>query len=185
MKISRALYQKLLDIIPHTCTIMHNLLANHATTQDGYKALYAMMRLKCTYLQDLLPTWGPTWKTDSTAFEYVSSIHSYLTQERRCNKFYTQFEVAAEMVQQAKNHPEYQLLAGAYMVQIIAMPTDQNKMSPKFHTDLALNFESNKQVMQLPTTPILNKFGQPWNEGSNDLGNGGTTPPRQEPRTMH
>ena len=81
MKISRALYQKLLGVIPHTCTIMHNLLANHAATQDRYKALYAIMRLKCTYLQDLLPTWGPTWQTGNTAFEYVSAIHSYLTQE--------------------------------------------------------------------------------------------------------
>jgi hypothetical protein len=179
MKISRALYQKLLGVIPHTCTIMHNLLANHAATQDGYKALYAMMRLKCTYLQDLLPTWGPTWQTDNTAFEYVSSIHSYLTQERRRNKYYTEFEVAAEMVQQAKRHPAYQLLAGAYMAQIIAMPTDQKEMSPEFHTDnLALNFESNKQTMNLPNNPTLNKFGQPRNEGSNDRDNGGRRRPQ-------
>jgi hypothetical protein len=169
MKISRALYQKLLGVIPHTCTIMHNLLANHAATQDGYKALYAMMRLKCTYLQDLLPTWGPTWQTGNTAFEYVSSIHSYLTQERRRNKYYTEFEVAAEMVQQAKRHPEYQLLAGAYMAQIIAMPTDQNEMAPEFHTDnLALNFESNKHILTLPPNPKVNKFGQPRKDASND-----------------
>jgi hypothetical protein len=173
MKISRALYQKLLGVIPHTCTIMHNLLANHAATQDGYKALYAMMRLKCTYLQDLLPTWGPTWQTGSTAFEYVSNIHSYLTQERRRNKYYTEFEVAAEMVQQAKRHPEYQLLAGAYMAQIIAMPTDQNEMAPEFHTDnLALNFESNKQILNLPNNPVVNKFGQPRKEGSNERDGG-------------
>jgi hypothetical protein len=178
-KISRALYQKLLGVIPHTCTIMHNLLANHAATQDGYKALYAMMRLKCTYLQDLLPTWGPTWQSDHTAFEYVSNIHSYLTQERRRNKYYTEFEIAAEMVQQAKRHPEYQLLAGAYMAQIIAMPTDQNEMAPEFHTDnLALNFESNKQTMTIPPTPTLNKFGQPNKEGSNDRDNGGRRRPQ-------
>jgi hypothetical protein len=169
MKISRALYQKLLGVIPHTCTILQNLLANHAATQDGYKALYAMMRIKCTYLQDLLPTWGPAWQTGTTAFEYVSSIHSYLTQERRRNKYYTEFEVAAEMIQQAKRHPEYQLLAGAYMAQIIAMPTDQNEMAPEFHTDnLALNFESNKQLLTLPNNPVVNKFGQPRKEGSND-----------------
>jgi hypothetical protein len=179
MKISRALYQKLLGVIPHTCTIMHNLLANHAATPDGYKALYAMMRLKCTYLQDLLPTWGPTWQTGNTAFEYVSTIHSYLTQERRRSKCYTEFEVAAEMIQQAKRHPEYQLLAGAYMAQIIAMPTDQNEMSPEFHTDnLALNFESNKQAMGIPNNPTLNKFGQPRNEGSNDRENGGRRRPQ-------
>jgi hypothetical protein len=167
MKISRALYQKLLGVIPHTCTIMHNLLANHAATQDGYKALYAMMRLKCTYLQDLLPTWGPTWQTGLTAFEYVSSINSYITQERRRSKYYTEFEVAAEMIQQAKRHPEYQLLAGAYMAQIIAMPTDQTEMAPEFHTDnLALNFESNKQALNLPANPKLNKFGQPRNDGN-------------------
>jgi hypothetical protein len=179
LKISRALYQKLLGVIPHTCAIMHNLLANHAATQDGYKALYAMMRLKCTYLQDLLPTWGPAWKTENTAFEYVSNIHSYLTQERRRNKYYSQFEVAAEMVQQAKNHPEYQLLAGAYLAQIIAMPIDQNEMPPEFHTDnLALNFESNKQVSTIPSNPTLNKFGQPRNENSNDKDNGGRRRPQ-------
>jgi hypothetical protein len=128
-----------------------------------------MMRLKCAYLQDLLPTWRPTWQTENTAFKYVSSIHSYLTQERRRNKYFTEFEVAAEMVQQAKCHPAYQLLAGAYMAQIIAMPTDQNKMSPKFHTNnLALNFESNKQSITLPNNPTVNKFGQPQNKSSND-----------------
>jgi hypothetical protein len=140
------------------------------------------MRLKCAYLQDLLPTWGPTWKTENTAFEYVSSIHSYLTQERRRNKHYTDFEVAAEMVQQAKRHPAYQLLAGAYMAQIIAMPTDQNEMSPEFHTDnLALNFELNKQTLTLPNTPTVNKFGQPRNENSNDRDKGGRRPQYKNP----
>ena len=78
------------------------------------------------------------------------------------------------MVQQAKNHSEYQLLAGAYMAQMIAMPTDQNEMPPEFHMDnLALNFESNKHVINHPSNPVLNKFGQPRNEGSNDRDNGG------------
>jgi hypothetical protein len=87
--------------------------------------------------------------------------------------------VAAEMVQQAKSHPEYQLLAGAYMAQIIAMPVNQNEMSPEFHTDnLALNFESNKQVMQLPNNPTLNKFGQPRNDGPNQRDNGGKRRPQ-------
>jgi hypothetical protein len=73
------------------------------------------------------------------------------------------------MVQQAKRHPEYQLLAGAYMAQIIAMPTDQNEMAPEFHTDnLALNFESNKHILTLPPNPKVNKFGQPRKDGSND-----------------
>jgi hypothetical protein len=63
-----------------------------------------------------------------------------------------QLEVATKMIQQAKRHSEYQLLAGAYMAQIIAMPTDQNQMAPEFHTDnLALNFESNKQTNTEPT----------------------------------
>jgi ferredoxin len=159
-KIGRALYQKLLGVIPSTCTILHNLLANHSATQDGYRALYAMMRLKCAYLQDLLPTWGPKWQKSATAFEYVSTLQSYLTQERRRNKTYTEFEIAAEMVQQAKRHPEYQLLAGAYMAQLIALPTDTANMSPEFlHENLALNFESNRQN-SLPSNPSINKFGQ-------------------------
>jgi ferredoxin len=159
-KIGRALYQKLLGVIPSTCTTLHNLLANHSATQDGYRALYAMMRLKCPYLQDLLPTWGPTWPKGTTAFEYVSTLQSYLTQDRRRNKIYTEFEIAAEMVQQAKRHPEYQLLAGAYMAQLISLPTDTTNMSPEFlHENLALNFESNRQS-SAPTNPSINKFGQ-------------------------
>ena len=83
------------------------------------------------------------------------------------------------MIQQAKRHPEYQLLTGAYMAQIIAMPTDQNEMSPEFHTNnLALNFESNKQAMGIPNNPTLNKFGQPRNKGSNDRENGGRRQPQ-------
>jgi hypothetical protein len=40
MKISRALYQKLLGVIPHMCTIMHNLLANHTATHDLSAPIY-------------------------------------------------------------------------------------------------------------------------------------------------
>jgi hypothetical protein len=70
------------------------------------------------------------------------------------------------MIQQAKRHPKYQLLAGAYMAQIIAMPTDQTEMAPEFHTDnLTLNFESNKQALNLPANPKLKKSGQPCNDG--------------------
>jgi ferredoxin len=127
-----------------------------------------MMRLKCAYLQDLLPTWGPTWPQGTTAFEYVSTLQSYLTQERRRNKTYSEFKIAAEMVQQAKRHPEYQLLAGAYMAQLIALPTDTEYMTPEFHHEnLALNFESNRQN-SLPPTLNINKFGQRNNGGSND-----------------
>jgi hypothetical protein len=159
-KISQALYQKLLGIIPSTCTILHNLLANHSATQDGYRALYAMMRLKCPYLQDLLPTWGPNWPKATTAFEYVSKLQSYLTQEPRRNKTYTKFEIAAKMVQQAQQHPEYQLLAGAYMAQLIALPTDTVNLTPEFHHEnLASNFESNRQH-SIPQVPSINKFGQ-------------------------
>jgi hypothetical protein len=173
-KIGRALYQKLLGVIPSTCSILHNLLANHSATQDGYRALYAMMRLKCAYLQDLLPTWGPTWSQGTTAFEYVSTLQSYLTQDRRRNKTYTEFEIAAEMVQQARRHPEYQLLAGAYMAQLIALPTDTVYMTPEFHHEnLALNFESNRQT-SIPSAPNINKFGQ-RNGGSNDR-----KPPRHQ-----
>jgi ferredoxin len=166
-KIGRALYQKLLGVIPPTCTILHNLLANHSATQDGYRALYAMMRPKCPYLQDLLPTWGPTWPKGTTAFEYVSTLQSYITQERRRNKTYSEFESAAEMVQQAKRHPEYQLLAGAYMAQLIALPKDTKNMTPEFlHENLALNFESNRQN-SIPNAPSINKFGQ-RSGGTND-----------------
>jgi hypothetical protein len=177
-KIGRALYQKLLGVIPPTCTILHNLLANHSATQDGYRALYAMMRLKCAYLQDLLPTWGPNWPIGTTAFEYVSTLQSYLTQDRRRNKTYTEFEIAAEMVQQAKQHPEYQLLAGAYMAQLIALPADTEHMQPEFlHENLALNFESNRQTTTIPATPNINKFGQRGGErgggGNSDRKAGG------------
>jgi hypothetical protein len=146
-KIGRTLYQKLLGFIPSTCSILHNLLANHSATQDGYRALYVMMRLKCAYLQDLLPTWGPTWPQGTTAFEYISTLQSYLTQEQRRNKTYSEFEIAAEMVQQAKRHPEYQLLAGAYIAQLIALPTDTEYMTHEFHhKNRALNFESHQQI---------------------------------------
>jgi hypothetical protein len=75
------------------------------------------------------------------------------------------------MVQQAQCHPEYQLLARAYMSQIIAMPIDQNKMAPELHTTnhkLSLNFESNKQMISLPNNPTVNKCRQPCSKGSND-----------------
>ena len=71
---------------------------------------------------------------------------------------------------------------GTYMAQLIAMPTDQNEISPKFHTNnLALNFESNKQTLTHPGNPTLNKFGQPRKEGTNDYDGGRRRPQYKSP----
>jgi hypothetical protein len=76
------------------------------------------------------------------------------------------------MIQQAKRHPIYQLLAGAYMAQLIALPVDTANMTPKFlHENLALNLQCNKQNM-VPNAPSNKKFGQRTGGVPTDQNNG-------------
>ena len=105
-RISQTLYQKLLKITPTQCTDLHNIMNNYSGTQDGYKALYAMMRATCNYLHDIRPKWGPKWEHQQNAHQYLSALNSYLAQATRNGIQYTQFKIAAEIIQQAKRHPK-------------------------------------------------------------------------------
>jgi hypothetical protein len=50
--VNRILVNKLMKSIPDECTSLHPVLDSHASEQDGYSALYSIMRTKCRYLQD-------------------------------------------------------------------------------------------------------------------------------------
>jgi hypothetical protein len=82
-KITRILFRKLLETIPEECTALCEALDLYASEQDGYSALYSIMRTECRYLQDLLPSWGPTWKQNTGAYQYLAELKSYLDKAQR------------------------------------------------------------------------------------------------------
>jgi vacuolar-type H+-ATPase subunit H len=85
-KITRILFGKLLETIPEECTALREALDSYASEQDRYSALYSIMCTKCRYLQDLLPSWGPTWKQNTGAYQYLAELKSYLDEPWRIHK---------------------------------------------------------------------------------------------------
>ena len=126
--ISRALYHKLIESIPEEASLLRDIIASYATEQDGYATLYSIMRTKCGYLQELEPVWGPKWKEGETGYQYLANLKSYLDQQKRRYRMPTKFAIAAEILQQAAHHKEYQLAATSYITRLTS--TDRNKPTP-------------------------------------------------------
>jgi hypothetical protein len=131
-RISMLMYRKLLETIPHECKSLHSILASFSSQQDGYSALFAIMRSKCSYLQDIQPLWGPTWTAELSPYSYLTALNSKLEEERRRYHNRTSFDIAAEILQQASQHEEYKLLATAYLTNLLPLVSqDKNKVVPK------------------------------------------------------
>ena len=170
VRISETLYQKLLKTIPPDCTDLHTIINNYSGTQDGYKALYAMMRNTCSYLHDVKPTWGPQWTADKNAHAYHSDLNSFLTQAARLRNTYTQFDIAAEILQQAKTIPRYHALALAQMAQLYALPSNQTQVPAELQKEnLITNLEINHKHT-IPNNPTINKVGQQQLNAQNQRG---------------
>jgi hypothetical protein len=171
-RISMLMYRKLLETIPHECKSLHSILASFSSQQDGYSALFALMRSKCSYLQDIQPLWGPTWTAELSPYSYLTALNSKLEEERRRYHNRTSFDIAAEILQQASQHEEYKLLATAYLTNLLPLVSqDKNKVVPKEYqkenliNSLSSYHRTNIAPASTTNTPFsINRMGggKPW-----------------------
>ena len=112
------LYEKLIQHVPQECTEYHDILNTYSTHQDGYAALFSMMRHACGYLKLIPQTWGPRWTTDLNSFAYHTQLISFIDQQRHSSRQYSQYEIAAEILQQAATHDSYRLIAMNYITRL-------------------------------------------------------------------
>ena len=160
------IYRKLLETIPHECLSLHSILASFSSQQDGYSALFALMRSKCSYLQDIQPLWGPTWTALLSPYSYLTALNSKLEEERRRYHNRTSFDIAAEILQQASHHEEYKLLATAYLTNLLPMVSqDKTKILPKEYqkenliNSLSLYHRTNTAPASTNTPFLINQMG--------------------------
>ena len=174
-KITRILFGKLLETIPEECTSLREVLDSYASEQDGYSALYSIMRTKCRYLQDLLPSWGPTWKQNTGAYQYLAELKSYIDEARRTHKQYSEFEVAAEILQQSKQHSDYNLIATAYLTRLTSYTTTRAHLPAEFRMNNLINTLATNRSQHtpiIPQSPVINRFGEGSGKFGNSNGNG-------------
>jgi hypothetical protein len=160
--VTQVLFSKLLEeVIPEECTSLRAVLDSYASVQDGYSALYSIMRIKCRYLQDLLPPWGPAWKHDATVYQYLAELKSFLAAGYRTYKTFSDFEIAAEILQQAQQHNEYHLIATTNLSQLTSCTTTRDQLPSEFaKVNLINTLEINKNTIATPVTPNhINRFG--------------------------
>ena len=120
-RIAMLLYRKLLDTIPSECNSLHSVIGSFSSGQYGYSALFAIMRMKYTYLQDIQPLWGPLRAANMSPYAYITALNSTLKEEHRRYHNCTQFDIAAEILHQASQHEEYKLLATAYLMSLLPL----------------------------------------------------------------
>jgi hypothetical protein len=158
--VNRVLLNKLMESIPYKYTSLRAVLGLYASEQDGYSALYSIMHTKCRYLQDLLPPWGPTWMIGTTAYQYLAELKSFLAAGFRTYRNFSGFKVAAEILQQAQQHPEYNLIATTNLSRLTSYTTTRDQLPSEFHkVNLINTLETNKNTTATPITPHINRFG--------------------------
>jgi hypothetical protein len=119
------------------------------------------MRIKCRYLQDLLPPWGPAWKHDTTAYQYLAELKSFLATGYQTYKTFSNLEIAAEILQQAQQHSEYHLIATTNLSRLTSYTTTRDQLPTEFtKVNLINTLEINKNTIATPVTPHhINQFG--------------------------
>ena len=186
-QISMLMYRKILDTIPNECTALHAIIASFSSQQDGYSALFAIMRSKCSYLQAIQPLWGPTWIPLTSPYSYLTALNSTLEEECRRYHNRTSFDIAAEILQQASQHEEYKLLATAYLTNLFPLVSqDKNMVLPKEYqkenliNSLSLYHRTNVAPASTNTPFSINRMGggKPWGAQENTF-------QVQERSTMH
>jgi hypothetical protein len=119
------------------------------------------MCTKCRYLQDILPPWGPAWKHDATAYQYLAELKSFLAASYRTYKTLSDFKIAAEILQQAQQHNEYHLITTTNLSRLTSYTTTRDQLPSEFaKVNLINTLEINKNTIATPVTPNhINRFG--------------------------
>ena len=144
--INAAILQKLLTTIPADTPVIRDIIASHASEQDGYGALYSCMRHFCAHLQDLRRCWGPEWEYGDTAYSYGAALKSYLDTEESSGRKFSRREIAAEILQQAMRHGRYRITATIYLQQLTSSLNDHDLGEEFNATRLLMTVEQNKNT---------------------------------------
>ena len=163
--VSQTIFQKISDSIPSECQTLRDILLTYNRTQDGYAALFSIMRHGCSFLKTLRPTWGPQWPPDYTAYKYKSLLDTWLDDQSRHNQAYTEYEQAAEMLQHACTIDRYKLVATTYLTRL-QIQGPGHPIGRTFALDELTNLLEDNHTGPNPNAiaenPTINKF-----QGSN------------------
>jgi hypothetical protein len=89
-------------IIPTTNLGMLDIIGPYLEDQDGYGALYAIMRRSCTFMKPTTQGWGPVWNKIMTPSKYVVTLQSSVSSHAMIhNTKYTHIQQSQEMLHQA------------------------------------------------------------------------------------
>ena len=165
--VNRTLYQKLIEIVPDEATQLRDILSTYSNEQDGYRALYSILRTKCKYLRLIQPTWGPTWNTNQNGYQYLATFKSFIEEEKRYYRQYTPYDQAAEVLQQAAKHDMYTLIATSYLTKLMhTQPAARTNdmLLQEYNPNTLINIlESSKTTLPVHTTNpnlSINKFNR-------------------------
>ena len=174
-QVSQMLYTKMFNNIPAHWRKIRSILDTYATTRDGYNALFSIMTNSCGFLKIFRTLWGPTWTSDMTPFEYLTTLRQRLTEDRRYNQTYTPFEIAAEILQQANQHHRYKLITTTYLTRLQAHDL-KTPLPPTFDDQTLIDSIDQNEQTDPNTHPTVHKIQQ---RAPRDGGKDGNT---REPR---
>ena len=100
--ISRAIHRRLNIVIPITNKAMLDMIEPFASSRNGYKCLWSIMRRTCQFIRPQAEGWGPDWPIEGTPNKYVVTLQAYckITNVKRPRVF-SMYQQSKEMLYQA------------------------------------------------------------------------------------
>jgi hypothetical protein len=96
----------------------------------------------------------------TTAYQYLAELKSFLGAGFCTYKNISDFEVAAEILQQAQQHPKYNLIPTTNLSRLTSYTTKRDQLPSEFHkVNLINTLETKKNTTATPITPHINLFG--------------------------
>ena len=133
--------------MPSDIPIIRDIINSFASDQNGYGVLYLCTRHFCSHIQDVRRSWGPTWRTEDTAYTYGTRLRSYLDTEEMSGRKFSAREIAAEILQQAIRHSRYRLTATFYLQQLTLLVNDSDIGEEYQQACLLMTIEQHKTPM--------------------------------------
>jgi hypothetical protein len=145
--IGKELYLMLARSLPRTEKNLKAIMESYSQTEDGYGALFLVMKTYCPYLKTLQAPWGPTWQAEQNGFEYIAMLKRHLANtSRTSNTRYSPRAIAVELLQQAKQHLRYQNIATQYLTRLMLQPEEIPLGMEYEMTHLAGEMDMNKTM---------------------------------------
>lgn len=123
--VSGAIYLRLMELLPETSSTIADIMMFYGHAQDGYTALHRIMCQHCPNLREILPTWGPKWGAQQTAYAYASELKSRLDHDAINNRKFTRREIAAEILQQGQHVDKYAEISNYMLTKLLSIDDDK------------------------------------------------------------